>query len=201
MRTRVTTFVALLGLTGAFAACRAERHEPADSVGGRPSAEQSASDTARPTASTPSAWTVTARGAGPIVVGMSVDELRQAAGEVAVPGGAASECSYVHPPGAPAGLSVMLAAGRVARVDVDSAGVRTEAGIAVGDTATRVTEAYGARAVATPHKYVPGGQYLTVTSAEPADSTLRLVFEVEDGRVARFRAGRMPEVAQVERCG
>lgn len=198
---RVTALTVVLALAAASNACRTERHEPSDSSLAQPSAQPPATDTTAPASPTTSTWTVTPRGAGPIVVGMSVDELRRATGNVTVPGDSASECAYVRPPNAPAGLSVMLARGRVARIDVDSGGVRTDAGIAVGDTATRAKEAYGARAVATPHKYVPGGQYLTVTPADPADSTLRTVFEIENGRVARFRLGRMPEVAFVERCG
>jgi hypothetical protein len=95
----------------------------------------------------------------------------------------------------------MLVRGRVARVDIDSAGVRTDAGIAIGDSASRVVAEYGARVTAAPHKYVAGGQYLTVRAAAPEDSMLRLVFETDSGRVRRFRSGQLPEVAWVERCG
>jgi hypothetical protein len=95
----------------------------------------------------------------------------------------------------------MLARGQVARVDVDSAGVRSDAGVAVGDRTARVADAYAGRLVTMPHKYVPGGQYLTVRSTSPPDSLRRMVFETENGRVTRFRAGRMPEVEWIERCG
>jgi hypothetical protein len=132
---------------------------------------------------------------------MSLAELRRAAGDVAVPTGGAGECAFVHPSDAPPGVSVMLANGRVARVDVDSAGVRTAAGATIGDTERRIGELYAGRVVTTPHKYVAGAHYLTVTPAAPADSAYRLVFEVEGGTVTRFRAGRLPEVSWVERCG
>jgi hypothetical protein len=95
----------------------------------------------------------------------------------------------------------MLAGGRVARVDVDSAGVQSDAGVSVGDSASRVSAAYAGRVTAMPHKYVQGGQYLTVRSASPADSALRIVFESEAGRITRFRSGKVPEVEFVERCG
>lgn len=95
----------------------------------------------------------------------------------------------------------MLAGGRVARVDVDSAGVQSDAGVAVGDSASRVERAYPGRVTTTPHKYVSGGQYLTVRPASPADSTLLIIFESEAGRITRFRSGRVPEVELVERCG
>jgi hypothetical protein len=40
-----------------------------------------------------------------------------------------------------------------------------------------------------------------VQSVSPQDSTRRIVFETETGRVTRFRTGRLPEVEWVERCG
>ena len=52
-----------------------------------------------------------------------------------------------------------------------------------------------------PHKYVAGAQYLVVRPASPTDSTFRIVFVSESGRITRFRSGRVPEVEWVERCG
>ena len=145
-------------------------------------------------------WIVTPHGIGAIRIGMTVDELRRAIGDFPVANPTA-DCSYIRPTSAPLGVSVMLARGQVARVDVDSAGVRTDSGVAVGDSAAKIAAAYGARMTATPHKYVPGGQYLTVRSTSPADSLRRMVFETENGRVTRFRTGRVPEVEWIERCG
>ena len=144
-------------------------------------------------------WTVTANGIGAVRVGMAADDLRQAAGDFAAP--TSTECAYVHPASAPAGVLVMLANGQVARIDVDSAGVRTDAGVAVGDSSAAVSRAYDGRVTTTPHKYVPTGEYLTVRPASPGDSSVRIVFESENGRVARYRVGRVPEVEWVERCG
>ena len=131
---------------------------------------------------------------------MDAEQLRGVAGTFDVPKPAA-ECSYVRPSAVPPGVMIMLAKGVVARVDVDSAGVRSDAGIAVGDSAGRVNSVYAGRVSATPHKYIAGGQYLTVTETSPQDSTLRIVFETDSGRVTRFRSGRIPEVGWVERCG
>jgi hypothetical protein len=132
-------------------------------------------------------------------MGMNAEELKRAAGDFPPPTPGA-ECVYVHPSLAPAGVLVMLARGQVARIDVDSAGTRTDAGVGVGDTTSRVTDAYAVRVTATPHKYVPGGQFLTARSTSPAESALRNVFETDKGRVTRFRTGRIPEVEWVERC-
>lgn len=145
-------------------------------------------------------WIATPDGIGAIRVGMTADELRSAVGDISG-ANVTADCSYVRPSSAPPGVSVMLARGQVARVDVDSAGVRTDAGVAVGDSASRISDAYAARVTAMPHKYVPGGQYLTVRSTSPADTSRRMVFETENGRVTRFRTGRVPEVEWIERCG
>lgn len=124
-----------------------------------------------------------------------------AAGAVTPPTAASSDCAYVRPGAAPAGVSVMLVGGRVARIDVDGAGVRTEEGAGVGDTEAKVTELYAARVTTTPHKYLAGAHYLTVAPASPSDTLHRMVFETESERVTRFRVGRRPEVEWVERCG
>ena len=167
----------------------------------QPPATQAADSATTPASGAPtSAWTVTPSGIGPIRVGMTVEDLKRVGGDVNVPAGNA-DCAYVRPPSAPAGVSVMLAHGEVTRIDVESSGVQSDAGIVVGDSASRVSQVYAGRVTATPHKYVQGGQYLTVRSPSPQDSTFRILFETEAGRVTRFRSGRLPEVAWVERCG
>lgn len=145
------------------------------------------------------AWTVTPGGIGAIRTGMTTDELRRVAGDFTAP--TSPGCAYVRPASVPPGVSVMLADGRVARIDIDSAGVRTDAGVSVGDSSATVSSAYQGRVTTMLHKYVTGGEYLNVRPASPGDSTLRIVFESEAGRVTRYRTGRVPEVEWVERCG
>jgi len=185
------------------AACSSEQKTSAvaDS-GGASASAQAKTDTApaTPAADTARGWTVALGAVGPIRVGMNAEDLKRVAGDFPAPKPGA-ECAYVHPSLAPTGVLVMLARGQVVRIDIDSAGTRTDAGVGVGDSSSRVTDAYAGRVTATPHKYVPGGQYLTARSTSPADSALRIVFEIAEGRVTRFRTGRTPEVEWVERCG
>ena len=194
----------VLSLAVCLSACSIEetRDSPADTVAAEAPPAASA-DSARPTAPPPStaAWTVTPSGIGQVQVGMSVDDLRRVAGDFTLPAGGATECTYVRPSNTPPGVSVMLASGKVARIDVDSAGVLSDGGVAVGDSASKIALAYAGRVSTMPHKYVSGGQYLTVKPTSPADSTLRIVFESEGGRITRYRSGRVPEVEFVERCG
>jgi hypothetical protein len=102
---------------------------------------------------------------------------------------------------APPGVHVMLEKNVVVRIDVDSGSMATSEGVAVGDPESKVMSLYAGRVAVTPHKYVPGGHYLTVHPADPADSLYRLVFETDGKNVTQFRAGQRPQVEYVERCG
>lgn len=195
---RTSTLVALVLVAGA---CTVEKNAGSTDTGAAkaPPPAPDSTSTPAPPATTP--WTVVPSGIGAITVGMTVDDLKRVGGDFATkPNTSTAECTYVHPTNVPAGVMVMLAKGTVARVDVDSAGVISDAGIAVGDSASRVAAAYSSAVTTTPHKYVQGGQYLTVRPTA-GDANLRMVFESEGGRITRFRSGRVPEVEFVERCG
>ena len=108
-------------------------------------------------------------------------------------------CHYVQWRGGPPGVRVMVESGRIARVDVDTAGIRTAAGAGIGDTEDAVQRLYRGQVAVTPQKYADG-HYLTVTP-NPADSSGAIVFETTSGKVTRYRAGRRPQVEYVEGCG
>jgi hypothetical protein len=195
--------IALVLAVAAGGACTAEKNAGSSTdstASAQPAAGSTDSGAVSDTAPASSAWTVTPSGIGPIRVGMTAADLERVGGDITLPANGA-ECAYVRPPAAPAGVVVMLARGQVARVDIDSAGVRSDAGVAVGDSTSRVSQAYAGRVTVTPHKYLQNGQYLTVRSPSPQDSALRIVFEADGGHITRYRSGRVPEVEWVERCG
>lgn len=143
---------------------------------------------------------VTDFGVGDLRAGMTLDEARRVMPELRLIAGTdSSSCSYLEWPSAPPGVLVMFDGGRLARFDIDSAGVRTEAGAQVGDAASRVDSLYAGRLTKQPHKYTDG-EYFLVAPMRAADSLFRLVFEVEGGRVTRFRVGTRPQVEYVEGC-
>lgn len=158
-----------------------------------------------PTVGADNAWRVTERGAGPVHVGMTVDELRQALGGDVTAVGADAEpeaCVYAQSAALPAGVRVMLVGARVARVEVDSGATAAASGARIGDTEARVREAYAGREVRVqPHKYT-AGSYLIVLPGAPADTLHRLVFETDSATraVTRFRGGVFPPVEYVEGC-
>jgi hypothetical protein len=111
----------------------------------------------------------------------------------------AANCGYIRPRQLPAGVSLMTKRDTIVRIDVDSAGVRTAAGIQIGATEAQVLDTYSGHTKVTPGKYDgPEGHDITVML--PGDSTHALIFQTRGGRVWAFHAGRRPEVELVERC-
>lgn len=134
-------------------------------------------------------------GIGPVKVGMTVSQARDAAG-VAITSPVDeldNGCGYSEVPSM-RGLSFMFIDGTIARVDVD-AGAATEAGIRVGDDVAKVRKAYGSKIKEEPHEYVQGGQYLSVRSGSNS-----LLFETDGSKVTTMRSGESDAVALVEGC-
>lgn len=150
---------------------------------------------------------LTAEGWGPLRIGMTRAEVVAAAGEDANPeavGGPEPEvCDELRPREAPAGMRVMLEQGRLTRISVArNAEVRTPEGFGVGSPAAEIRTAYGARAEATPHKYLDApAEYLTVwTVAAEGPAARGIVYEIgTDGRAAQVHAGSS-SIRYVEGC-
>jgi hypothetical protein len=148
----------------------------------------------------PAAWQVRHDGIGPVRIGATVAELSAALNtRLTRADSLHTRCDYVRAPEVIPGVWFMVVEGRIARLDIDSAGPPTVEGARVGDDTAHVQRLYAPRVTVTPHKYTDG-QYLTVTPAAPADSGYRFIFEAGGGRVTRYRAGRLPEVRWVEGC-
>lgn len=145
-------------------------------------------------------WTVMLRRVGNVRFGMTIDEARAVVGGD-FEGLRGSGCRYTRPPDLPPGLRLMIEHGRVVRADIDSAGIRTGSGAAVGQAEEEIERIYPGRITRQPHKYVPEGWYLVYAPRDPADSQYRLIFETEHGKVTRYRAGLRPAVEYVEGCG
>jgi hypothetical protein len=175
-------------------ACAPAEREAADTVA---SNTDSAHDTAAVAESTPRQWIVRADGIGPLRVGVPLSSASRTLGEELRV--TESGCDHVNPATMPDGVLLMVIDDTVARVEVDTAGVRTAEGAQVGDSESRVLELYGALARIEPHKYTyPDGHYVVV--APPGDTLHRIIFETFKGRVTTYRAGRLPAVQLVEGC-
>jgi hypothetical protein len=176
----------------------ADTTHPSDTSAPAPSA----SPPAAPDSARSGATVVTPRGIGALRAGMTFSEANDAlGGALVVPANEdTTNCAYLRWRGGPPGVLVMMDLHRIGRIDVDTSAIPTAEGARVGDTESRILNLYEGRVAVTPHKYVEGGHYLTVTPAAPADSAYRIVFETNEGRVTRYRAGRLPSVRYIEGC-
>jgi hypothetical protein len=131
---------------------------------------------------------------------MTVAEANKAVGGgFSAQAGADAACSYAKLTKAPSGVAVMLEHNKIARVEVRSGTTATSEGARIGDSEARINSLYSGRVTTTPHKYITGGHYLTVTPADGSQN--RIVFETDGKVVKEYRAGVVPAVQLVERCG
>ena len=135
------------------------------------------------------------QGYGAIRIGMTSDEARKASPGDLEAGEALDDCYYLTDPNQP-GVSFMVVAEIVVRIDVRAPGILTDEGLQIGDTEDDVYKIYGASLKLEPHHYVDG-HYLT---AESADGTHALVFETDGTHVTSIRAGAYPAVGWAESC-
>ena len=145
-------------------------------------------------------WTIRVDGVGPIRFGMALADARAALRDSLVVTPPAGACGFTVPRDAPAGVRFMVEQRKIVRVDVDSSGVRTAAGVEVGTSEADVRARYPVGLQVQPHKYDPKGRYLVLQGTQPADSARRLIFETDGQRVVRYRAGITPAVQYVEGC-
>jgi hypothetical protein len=143
------------------------------------------------------AWVVREDGVGPVKIGMSLAQLSAALHQELGPDERDEHsCFYIDAHGHDH-VGFMIIDGKVARVDVGTAGAKTSAGIQVGDTETRARQVYGARMKVTAHTYIDDGHYLTVRSA---DGRYGIRFETEKGKIIGYYAGTYEAIQYVEGC-
>ncbi len=91
----------------------------------------------------------------------------------------------------------MIIDGKVARIDVGAVGLKTAAGIQVGDSEARALQVYGPTMKVTSHTYIDDGHYLTVRSP---DGRFGVRFETEKGKIVGYYAGTYEAIQYVEGC-
>jgi hypothetical protein len=140
-------------------------------------------------------------GIGPVRIGMTVSQAARAAGTRLVGDSPNNTCYYVSPQKQRKHIGFMVNGDRIARVDIyKGSQITTVKGAKIGDTEARIKSLYPGQIQVTPHKYVPGGHYLTFIPKDRSDQKYRVVFETDGKRVTVFRAGKLPEVEYVEGC-
>ena len=191
------TGLAYLLFAGSLSACQSNPPVPFASEPSPTLSNQATS------ATQPNSPTLTDQGFGEVKINMSVEDAAKALGQPLVspngkPDTDESSCYYVKPEQGLEGLEFMVIDNQIARVDLTNPQISTLAGATVGDSEDQIKTLYPEVEVM-PHKYTLQGHYMSVTPQERAEN--RLIFETDGIRVTSIRAGRLPEVEWVERCG
>lgn len=142
---------------------------------------------------------VTTVGLGAVSFGLTVTAAAEAAGSAMLACEPLSECYHVTPAAAPGGISFLVHASTIERVDIVEGPITTRSGMGIGTTAEQLVATFGDKlerqvvdADTVDFVFVP---------TDASDADFRVVFTVEDGAVTTFRAGRLPMVLQGSPCG
>ena len=140
-------------------------------------------------------WRLSKYGLGPLRVGLTVSEVETRTGYQLDTSYGSRPCRIMTLRGAPEGISLMFAYGKLVRVDVFRRPWRTRRGIRVGMKGSAVRRRHPNLRVAR-HPYTPRGRYLIV-GGKPR----RMIFETGPrGRVTSFRGGLSRPVGYIEGC-
>lgn len=136
---------------------------------------------------------ITSAGIGPVKIGMTERQVEIAAGrEITRRGSKGSTCTTAT---LNSDVALLFTGPRLRRVDVRGGRHATTKGIRVGDSQRKTIAAYRGKLQRSPHKFTPGGLYLTLTI-----DNRRLVFETDGRKVTQISGGRKPEIDYVEGC-
>jgi hypothetical protein len=141
-------------------------------------------------------------GYGDMKLGSSVEEAKTAwGGELDGKQGEAGGCYYLWPQWVktPSDFAFMIEGDKFVRYDVGTDKEIAPGGGKVGMGVDQLNKLYADGLQSAPHKYVQGGQYLSIAASGVAPS--KLVFETDAaGKVSAWRVGLSPQVDYVEGC-
>ena len=139
-------------------------------------------------------------GIGSVYFGMSPEEAANRARTAwdGIPAGGA-DCYVVTPTNGPPGVALWVYHGAIERVEIDTPLLRTQSGLGVGTTLSKLQDLLGEKLVVENHPSLRGWILAMFVPTAPNDAAFRIAFDISDGKVARFRAGRT-EIVVLESC-
>jgi len=168
--------------------------------------EATTSTATPPSTLPPSKPFVTTIGLGGVIVGMTVEEAEEASGYELVgklDPDVSEDCYFVEPTEASSGLTgvlYMVYKDEIARVDIVSPSpTTTRSGAGVGLDADLLQELFPGQIEEAP-QFTVDGLALMYVPRDEADADYRIIFDIEDGRVAAYRSGILPAVGFGEGC-
>ena len=99
------------------------------------------------------------------------------------------QCYRVTPSNGPDRVELWVVDGFIERLDIEHPDIRTRSKLGVGNSVAELRSQLGDRL--TVESTGDGGQVATFTPSDSGDDEFRLIFELEDDAVVRYRSGRV----------
>lgn len=143
--------------------------------------------------------TVSTVGLGAVTFGLTVPAAAEASGSAMLACEPVSECYHVTPAAAVGGISFLVNASTIERVDVVDGPITTRSGLGIGTTAEQLIAKFRDQI----ERQVVDADTVNFVFVprDASDADFRVVFTVEDGAVTTFRSGRLPMILQDSPCG
>ena len=138
-------------------------------------------------------------GLGEVDFGMTIRQAEVAAGTRMIPCGPIGECYRVTPAVAPAGISFLVTASTIERVDIVSGSITTRSGVGIGTSQERIIELFGDQIETSIND--DSSVDLIFVPQDELDAEFRVIFTIRDGVVETYRSGRVPQVTDADPCG
>ena len=137
-------------------------------------------------------------GLGVVTFGLTVPAAAEASGSAMLACEPVSECYHVTPAAAPGGISFLVHASTIERVDIVNGPITTRSGIGIGTSAEHLVNTFGDKLE---RQVIDADTVnLVFVPTDAADAAFRVVFTIEDGVVTTYRSGRMPMILQDDPC-
>lgn len=138
---------------------------------------------------------VTTVGIDEVFFGMSADEAAEAASTTWIgEASSTSNCYVVTPDTGPNGVELWIVDGFVERIDIEHPDLRTPSELGVGNTLAELQGQLGERL--TDETLEDGTVVATFTPSDSGDRDFRIIFELVDDSVVRYRTGRVGVIEQ-----
>jgi len=133
-----------------------------------------------------------------VTFGLTVKQAELAAGTPMTPCEPVSDCYRVTPSDAPKGISFVVDAGTIERVDITEGPITTRSGLGIGTAESRIVESLGDKLDRKVNN--DGSIDLIFVPTDANDAEFRVIFTIRDGVVDTFRSGRVPLILGADAC-
>lgn len=133
---------------------------------------------------------VTTVGIDEVFFGMTPDEAAEAASTTwLTEDSPSSACYRITPADGPEGVELWVVDGHLERLDVEHPDIRTRSRLGIGNSLAELRSQIGDRL--TDETNSEGVVIATFAPTDPGDRQFRMIFELVDDRVVRYRSGRI----------